>query len=141
MSHSWPKSEPPILDRHHSGLRIFIFGRRSSFLGMSVMQTTRLMQDLPAPNLLQENCTRALNKTGTKFKKDNSRDAIPPPHPFLPHPRPCPRLLASNYSRLIGETGTAGCLTQQETYASSTHIFLLFFKGLQATEKHELFLL
>lgn len=88
MSHSWPKSESPVLDRHHFGLRIFIFGWRSSFLGMSVMQTTRLRQDLPAPNLLQQNCVRTLKKTGTKYEKDNSRDAIPsplpPPHPLAP---------------------------------------------------------
>lgn len=118
MSHSWPKSEPPILNRHHFGVRIFTFGWRSPFLGISVMQTTRLMQDFPDPNLLQENCARAQKKKGTKYEKRNPE--------MKSSPR---RLLASNYSRFIAETGTTGYLTQQETYASSTHIFLLFFKG------------
>jgi len=62
MSHFWPKSEPPILNRHHFGVRIFTFGWGSSFLGISVMQTTRLMQDFPDPNLLQENCARPQEK-------------------------------------------------------------------------------
>lgn len=124
MSHFWPKSEPPILRRHQFGARIFTFGQRSSFLGISVMQTTRLMQDFPDPNLLQENCARAQReKNKTKHKKEqNTKRQI----------QRCngpPRLLASNYSRFIGETGTAGYLTQQETYAPSTHIFLPFFKG------------
>jgi len=75
------------------------------------------MQRFPDPsNLLQENYAKA-QKEGIKYERTN-------PEMKFPH-----RLLASNYSRFIGETGTPGYNTQQETHASSTHIFLSFSKG------------
>lgn len=71
MSHFWPKRELPTLTTHHFGVRIFTFGWRSSFLGISVMQTTRLMQDFPDQNLLQEKCRRTQKKIGTKYENAN----------------------------------------------------------------------
>lgn len=47
------------------------------------MQTTRLMQDFPDRDLLQENCTRTQKKIGTKYENTNPemKSAFPPPTP------------------------------------------------------------
>lgn len=85
MSHFWPKRELPTLNTHHFGARIFTFGWRSSFLRISVMQTTRLMKDFPDQNLLQEKCTRTKKKKKkieTKYK--NANPEIKSASPFPP---------------------------------------------------------